>query len=156
MQNRYPEAAVRHYRDGVILHQADRYDNAMCHYAFAAECAIKAFRTQLYKFYAARNPSAPIIREILKVHKVDSTLISMTAYHELLGVLDPHFSLLTDTEGLPSVLFQEHPERRYGNDVSYTDTDLSTCEAYVGRLVRQVIAATIDGRLEYESERGAL
>lgn len=156
MQDRFPEAAVRHYHDGVILRQADRYDNAMCHYAFSAECAIKAFRIQLHQFYKIRNPSGPVVKEKLISHAVDSVMPSLIEYHELLGVLDPHFSLLIGVEVPPTILFQEHPVRRYGNDVNYTDIELSVCESFTSRLVKQVIAAALDGRLEYESERGTL
>lgn len=153
MRDHFPEATVRHYLDGVLLHQEGRYDNAMCHYAFSAECAIKAFRTQFLQVYKERTS---IIKPDSKFHKADSALISMTEYHEFLGALDPHFSLLIGTEAPPSILFQEHPDRRYKNDISYTDAELSECKAFANRFVQRVIDAVIDGRLEYESVRGAL
>lgn len=147
MQDRFPEAAVRHYHDGVILHQANRYDNAMCHYAFSAECAIKAFKMQFQQVYSVHSRDG---------HDVVPAWQSMAEYHELLGVLDPHLSLLIGIGAPPQVLFQEHPARRYRNDISYTEADLSECKAFTDRLAQQVITAAIDGRLGYESERGAL
>lgn len=147
MQDRYPEAAVRHYHDGVILHQADRYDNAMCHYAFSAECAIKAFKTQFQQVYVLHNQAT---------HNIAPAWKSMMEYYELLGVLDSQLSLLIGIGAPPDILFQEHPVRRFGNDVNYTDTELSVCKSFANRLVQQIIAAAIDGRLEYKSERGAL
>lgn len=147
MQDRFPEAAVRHYLDGELLHQEGRYDNAMCHYAFSAECAIKAFLQQFQQVYHFNNQAT---------HNIEPFLNYMTEYHELLGVLDPHLSLLIGTGAPPPILFREHPTRRYGNDISYTNAELSECKAFTGRFVQQVVAAAIDGRLEYESVRGAL
>lgn len=147
MQDHYPEAAVRHYRDGVILRQKGRYDNAMCHYAFSAECAIKSFWLWFRQVYGGKP---------LKSHDAASVLNNMMQYHELLGVLDPQMSLLIGTEAPPPVLFQQHPERRYGNDICYTDAELAACEAFADRFVQRVIAAALDGRLTYESVRGAL
>lgn len=147
MKDCFPETAVRHYLDGMLLHQEGRYDNAMCHYAFSAECAIKAFREQFQQFYHINGQMT---------HDIEPVLRYMTEYHELLGILNPHLSLLIGTGAPPSVLFLEHPVRRYGNDISYTDAELSACEAFTKRFMQQVIAAVIDGRLEYESVRGAL
>lgn len=147
MQDRFPEAAVRHYHDGLILHQRNRYDNAMCHYAFSAECAIKTFRWQFQQIYSVRSRTT---------HNIEPVLSYMTEYHELLGVIEPRLSLLIGTGSPPTVLFQDHPVRRYGNDVCYTDAELSECKSFTERLVRQVVIAAVDGRLEYESERGAL
>jgi hypothetical protein len=146
MQDRYPEAAVRHYRDGVILHQEKRYDNAMCHYAFSAECAIKAFEMQFEKI---KNPS---VRSRIS-HDVEPFWEALLTYNELLGIMDSRMSLIIGVEAPPPTLFYEHPTRRYGNDVSYTDVELSACKAFTARLVQHVIAAAIDGRLEYRSER---
>lgn len=147
MQDCYSEAAIRHYLDGVILHQSNRYDNAMCHYAFSAECAIKAFKTQFQQVYPVHSQAT---------HDISPALKSMAEYHELLGVLDSRLSLMIGIGAPPPILFQEHPGRRYGNDVSYTDAELSACKVFTNKLVQQVIAAVIDGQLEYESERGAL
>jgi len=139
----FPEATVRHYLDGQLLHQANRYDNAMCHYAFSAECAIKAFSEQLQK-------------HVKHTHNVEEILESLQSYHELLGILHPKLSLLIGIGEPPSVLFDKHPKRRYGNDVSYTAAELEACKEFASRLEEQVIAAAIDGKLPYESERGAL
>lgn len=40
MEN-YPNAAVRHWKDAVLLESGNRVENADHHYGFAAECAIK-------------------------------------------------------------------------------------------------------------------
>lgn len=147
MQDHFPEAAVRHYRDGALLHQADRYDNAMCHYAFSAECAIKAFNLQFQQVY---TPHKRVGHDVVPVWR------SMTEYCELLGVLDPRLSLLLGIGAAPDILFQDHPARRYGNDACYTDAELSLCGSFANKLMQQIVAAALDGRLEYMSERGAI
>ena len=147
MQDCYSEAAIRHYLDGVILRQSNRYDNAMCHYAFSAECAIKAFKMQFQQVYPVHSQAT---------HDISPALKYMAEYHELLGVMDSRLSLLIGIGAPPPILFQDHPGRRYGNDASYTAVELTACEAFTSKLVQQVIAAAIDGRLEYKSERGAL
>ncbi len=148
MQDHFPEAAVRHYLDGETLHHANRYDNAMCHYAFSAECAIKAFWMQFCNVYAGLTEN--------RSHDVKDTLESITTYHELMGIMMPQLSVLIGVDGPPPILFQEHPGRRYGNDVTYTASELEECKAFTGRLMQQIISAAIDGKLDYESERGAL
>ena len=147
MTDCFPEAAVRHYMDGSLLHQNDRRDNAMCHYAFSAECAIKAFMEQFRPFYTIHNP---------RTHTAEPMLEAMTLYNELLGILMPQLSLLIGISAPPAILFQEHPRRRYGNDVGYTADELSSCEAFAAGLVARVVDAALDGKLQYETERGAL
>ena len=147
MQDCYPEATIRHYLDGTLLHHSNRYDNAMCHYAFSAECAIKAFKMQFRQFYPVHSQAT---------HDISPALESIAEYHELLGILDSRLSLLIGIGAPPPILSQEHPGRRYGNDVSYTTAELSECEVFTNKLVQQVISAALDGRLEYKSERGAL
>lgn len=148
MQDCFPEAAVRHYLDATMLYNAGRYDNAMCHYAFSAECAIKAFREQFGQVYPGIH-SQP-------THQIEPILESMTEYHELLGVLVPQLSIFIGIGTPPPILFQEHPQRRYGNDVNYIESDLAECKVFTAELARQVVSAAIDGKLQYNSERGAL
>lgn len=149
MSDCYPEAAVRHYIDGTILYQNTRYDNAMCHYAFSAECAIKALWEQFRVVY-------PQLPPLNKSHSVEVDLASMITYCELLGLWDPRLSLLLRLDNLPSVLFTRHPERRYQNDIDFTDMEVISSEQFAAQLNRQIISAAIDGRLSYETERGIL
>ena len=148
MEDRFPEAAVRHWLDGKMLHQAHRYDNAMCHYAFSAECAIKAFRNQLLQAYTGKDGK--------RTHEVEPFWEALTEYYELMGILNPKLSLLIGIGAPPPRLFQDHPDRRYYNDINYTASDLAECEEFVTRLIQQVISAVIDGKLECVSEGGSL
>lgn len=142
MHDCYPEAAIRHYLDGTLLCQANRYDNAMCHYAFSVECAIKAFVKQFQQIYPVpyRNP----------IHDVTENLESLSTYHELLGILNPQLSLLIGVDAPPPLLFQDHPGRRYRNDLNYTATEINTCAEYTAQMTQQIISAAIDGKLNYQ------
>ena len=42
------EAAIRHWIDGIILDEKGEYDNAVCMYGFAAECALKKIMDMLH------------------------------------------------------------------------------------------------------------
>lgn len=148
MSDCYSEAAVRHYIDGGILFQNTRYDNAMCHYAFSAECAIKALWEQFRVVY----PQLPLD----KIHSVEADLVSMITYCELLGLWDPRLSLILGLDSLPPVLFEKHPGRRYQNDINFTDAEVISSEKFAAQLNRQIISAAIDGRLSYKTERGIL
>ena len=145
----YPEAAVRHYIDGRLLQQNNRYDNAMCHYAFSAECAVKAFIGQFEQVYTADfiDPQ--------NGHRVAENLQGMTDYHELLGILYPEISLFVGLGTPPPILFRGHPARRYWNDIKYTANDLAACESFAAQLSAWIVSAAIDGKLEYTMERDA-
>ena len=144
MQDHYPEAAVRHYIDGKLLHENNRYDNAMCHYAFSAECAIKALIDQLRQIYPAilNRPR----------HEVLEDWQSITDYHDLLGVLYPQISMLGGLGTPPAILFDGHPQRRYWNDKNYTSASLTACGEFVSQLSAWIISAAIDGKLQYDME----
>ena len=145
MADHYPEASIRHWLDGKTLHQASRYDNAICHYAFSVECAVKAFRDQFLQVYKGKDD---------KTHNAEPVWESLTAYQELLGILNPQLSLLIGIGAPPPLLFDGHPVRRYYNDSSYTADDLAECGEFVDRLIQQIIFAAMDGKLPYKSERG--
>ena len=120
----------------------------MCHYAFSAECAIKALWEQFRVVY----PQLPLD----KIHSVEADLVSMITYSELFGLWDPRLSLILGLDSLPPVLFERHPGRRYQNDINFTDAEVISSEKFAAQLNRQIISAAIDGRLSYKTERGIL
>ncbi|WP_406007235.1 hypothetical protein OG440_14350 [Streptomyces sp. NBC_00637] len=56
-EHHYAHAALRHYNDGVFLHDSARLPNADYHYGFAVECALKSL---LLRFTpATMDPKKP-------------------------------------------------------------------------------------------------
>lgn len=144
-QDNYPEAAVRHYLDGVFLQQAGWYDNSLCHYAFSVECAAKAFAEQFWLVYPGSQGR--------KLHNVSDILKSISDYSEILGTLDSRLSLIMGVVKPPTTLFHDHPERRYSNDTNYHTTDVDSCREFTEIWLEQVVLAAIDGKLQYSNGR---
>ena len=136
LHDRYPVAAVRHFEDGALLHQHGRKDNAMCHYAFSAECSAKAFAELLHLSGRAQNHSAKALLE------------DISLFMELSGMLDPKFALLLGVKDVPALLFRGHPERRYGADGTYSSADLGESRCYAEKLINHVIEAVLNGQME--------
>ncbi len=135
-QDCYPIAAIRHFEDGVLLHRNGRKDNAMCHYAFSAECSAKAFAELLHLSGRAQN------------HDAKGLIEDIALYTELSGMLNPKFALLLGMNDVPAVLFRDHPERRYGADGGYSDSDLRESGLYVEKLVNHLVEAVLNGQME--------
>lgn len=123
MADCYVVAAVRHFEDGKILHDRNRYDNAMCHYAFAAECCIKEF-IQHYNIQTKINK-----------HDVGSDLNKLQEYFELWGFLKPELYPLYGIFPPPDELFSGHPERRYWQDIPYAPQKVMDCRCFVESLM---------------------
>lgn len=130
MADCYPVAAVRHLIDADLLYTQHRMDNAMCHYAFAAECALKAF---------APNPPT--------IHKLDQLQDLVSAYSELLGLLHPKFALFLGTGNPPSALVRDHPKRRYFLDIDYTDAEMQQAQIFTRLLVDKLTNAVLNGQI---------
>lgn len=151
-------AAARHYSDGELLKEHKRNDNAMCHYAFSSECGLKAFLeiflnkdilfwseydlNKLGKVFL--NKKSSFIKKI-KIHDVDE----LWKYYNWLSLVVPDYALLTELESSPSVLFDNHPDRRYYDNQYYTDDDIESSRQYAKALLERLIACTIDGRIQY-------
>lgn len=127
MTDCYPVAAVRHLIDADLLYKQHRYNNAMCHYAFAAECVLKAF---------VLNP--PTIHTISRLQEL------ICIYTEL---LNPKFALLLGTGNPPQVLIDSHPARRYFSDIPYTNDEMQQAQLFTHSLVDKLIDAVLNGQI---------
>lgn len=134
MADCYHVASVRHLIDADLLYAQHRLDNAMCHYAFSAECALKCI---LNAFVS----KAPI------THNLDLLQDLVCAYTELLGLLHPKFTLLLGADTPPEALVQDHPKRRYFPDIDYTDTDMEQSQMFCHLLVQQMVDAVLNGQI---------
>ena len=132
----FSAAAVRHYTDGVYLLEHDRTDNAMCHLAFSAECVLKAF----WEGYQNK------FNNFQKVKEVHSMADFLQDYYWL-TIKNPSYALLTDLESIPSILFQDHPERRYFEDQIYTESEIEQSRLYAQSLLRRLLQCFLDGQL---------
>ena len=126
MADCYPVAAVRHLTDADLLYEQHRFDNAMCHYAFSAECVLKAL--------ASSPPTS---------HGIERLQDLVCAYTEL---LHPKFALLLGTGNPPQALVQKHPERRYFSDIDYTDDQMQQAQQFTHSLVDRLIDAELNGQ----------
>lgn len=131
-----PIAAIRHFEDGKILHEKHRYDNAACHYAFSAECAIKFFIELMMPGFS-NNIN----------HKIEETWPDI---QQVYGVLCGFFArtgvVLAKAE-LPEKLFQEHPTRRCHADGDYTQKEMDEMRQIVEQLSDEIVQAALDGKI---------
>lgn len=126
MADCYSVASVRHLIDADLLYAQHRFDNSMCHYAFSAECVLKAF--------ASKPPT---------IHKIDRLQELVCAYTEL---MHPKFALLLGTGNPPQALVRDHPERRYHEDINYTDAEMQQAQQFVHSLIDRLIDAELNGQ----------
>ena len=134
----YRVAAVRHFVDGCILHDQRRYDNAICHYAFSAECSIKAFQNQ----FAAYNH----LNLQRHCHSVTRSWEELQAYHEMFGLLNANLYPIYGIGLPPSALFEDHPKRRYGQDRTYTVDEVDKCKEFAQTLIECLVNAELNGQ----------
>lgn len=134
-KDRYPIAALRHYEDAIILHNEHRYNNAMCHYAFAAECAIKVFYEQMNMLSGLG-------------HKVTEAWEGIKICYTMMCTLSPKMGVLFGTLELPECLFEDHPGRRYYADRMYSDEDMMKVAIFTQRLIDQIVLDMIDGNIK--------
>ena len=76
-RDNYPAAAMRHFIDAELLKERGRYDNAMCHYAFSAECVLKS----LYELCSSRSGRA-------LNHGIAEVWEDIKQYYAALGMMD--------------------------------------------------------------------
>lgn len=134
-RDNYPVAAVRHFADAQLLWENDRKDNAMCHYAFSAECVIKA----MYGQFCTNHGTD------LK-HGVKSVLEDMIQYYAALRILDAKSDLILEYAAPPQRLFMRHPGRRYEADLPYTDEELRASHDFTrNELVKQLKQLLLGG-----------
>lgn len=144
------EAAVRHWIDGIILEEQKEYDNAVCMQGFAAECALKKIMEKV------RSIKMRDSDEIEKYKKGYSHLgeammrdiqIMLLVDMELLAILEPSCALKLSKMELPHILFQDHPERRYFRDGTYTKADAEDCRKAADSLIKEMMYMRVDGYL---------
>lgn len=131
----YPTAAVRHFCDANLLANNGRKDNAMCHYAFAAECAIKA----LYMAYQADDPRK-------YGHTMKQIWNDINLYYNVLAIMDAESGEWLGRMKIPEKLFCRHPERRYYKDIDYTDEEIGDSKYFTEQLIRKIVIQTLDGK----------
>lgn len=136
-RDNYPIAAVRHFADGKILHNNNRYDNAMCHYAFSTECAIKI----LYEVIQS-NGAAGIGHAAAKIWD------DIRQCFGILEVLDARTGVLLGQIRIPDNLFLRHPERRYEADLIYRITEVEDARVFSEQLVKEIVSEALDGKFE--------
>lgn len=130
MSDYYSVAAIRHLVDANLLYENHRFDNAMCHYAFSVECVLKAFL------------SAP-----LRSHQLNILQDLVCTYSELLALFHPKFMLLFGIEKIPPILVQDHPERRYFEDINYTEAEMQQVQIFTNSLVNKMTSAVLNGQI---------
>ena len=126
------EASIRHWIDGCILEENEEYDNAVCLQGFAAECALKRIMERLCVSSVIRKYSHSgdmLFQDIVMILAGDIGLTMM---------IDPGCVLRLSQIALPEILFQDHPERRYFKDGTYTKIDVEACRNAVGCLIREM------------------
>jgi hypothetical protein len=133
----FPEAAMRHFEDANILKDKQRYDNAMCHYAFSAECALKAILSASHSLKWGHN----LIKLNANLLQVISTSKGSLAF------FDKKFLMAVQNNSVPPKLAKDHPERRYFASQSYTETEIKEAEQYAKFLTDQIRQMVIDGFL---------
>lgn len=130
----YPAAAMRHFIDAELLKKRGRNDNAMCHYAFSAECVLKS----LYELCTSRSG------RVLN-HGIADVWDDITQYYAALGMLDAKTEIILSKETIPDKLFERHPERRYEDDIEYTESEVEQAGRFTGKLVHELVLGMLDG-----------
>ena len=133
----FPIASMRHYFDGTILQNHGRFDNAMCHYAFSAECWIKLM---LYHYLNVSFHRHDMMEDIM-AHLHD--------YYEMLGFANPELYPILKLSIPPEVLFDNHPDRRYWGDLPYSESQVSECQRFVESLMDNLVLAVLDGKVTW-------
>lgn len=134
MHEDYLVASVRHLQDAKLLHDNNRVENALCHYAFSAECAIKV----LYNWSSKQPPHSKLM-----AHDLTENWNCILDNLDTLCAFDPKFQLVCPTS-IPSKLFDNHPSRRYLDNYLCSELELKACEEYVISLHSQIISILLD------------
>lgn len=144
------EAALRHWIDGILLEDHGEYDNAVCLQGFAAECALKKI---MEKVLSVKMITSEKMEQYKKQYShwgeelLQDIQMMLLADTELLTILEPSSALrLSKTKLLP-ILFQDHPERRYFKDGTYTEEDARDCRKAADGLIKLMLRMRVDGYL---------
>jgi hypothetical protein len=135
MGDQYPIAAMRHYVDADILWQEGRWDNAMCHYAFSAECFLKTMYEEICS------------KKLGNRHSVEGEYQSMLDYYTLVCMTDVRTEILLGGVKMPEQLFEDHPVRRYMTDRIYTEETMAQVHRLTKIMMRELTEQLLDGRI---------
>lgn len=138
-QDNFPIAAMRHFTDASFLRDIGRADNAVCHYAFSAECFIKTFYEVICQADGVN----------LK-HKVENAYVDLVEMYSIVRMMDVRTDILFGQMQLPPKLFDNHPFRRYMKDIVYTDEEMNEIHNFIQKLMEELVLQAIDGRLKVE------
>lgn len=135
------EAAIRHWIDGNILEEQEEYDNAVCMQGFAAECALKKIMDMLH-----------VMDDVKKYNHFGGELFQdikmiLSGDIEMTTLIHPACGLRLSAILLPSILFQDHPGRRYFKDGRYIREDAEECRNAANRLIEEMVNMYLDGYL---------
>lgn len=138
-KDNYPVAAVRHFVDGTLLLNNKRTDNAMCHFAFSAECAMKTLYERL-----SDSPARGLS------HGTEKEWDNIMQYLDAIQILDAKVGNLMANTKVPEALFCRHPGRRYEGDIFYSQGELEASRKFTEELIRKIVMDVIDGRIQVE------
>ncbi len=135
------DAAIRHYIDGTILQGEECYDNALYLYGNSVECALKA----LLGCYLGENREDILKRKYgHKGGELFQDLYIFLVYDQSV-LLDPVLGLKLQGFMLPTVLFQNHPERRYARTGQFQQADVEAGRETGQFLLQEMIRQHVDG-----------
>lgn len=138
-KDRYVIAAIRHSLDGDFLAGQGRNHGAMGHYGFAMECFIKV----LYKKISLQNG-----RKIN--HDMDRIYKEIGTYYRYICFEDVKTDILFKTDRLPEKLTDGHPERRYWDDICYTQEEMQEVSMLMERIREEIVGQVLDGRINID------
>lgn len=135
------ESAVRHWIGGCILIENEEYDNAVCFYGFAAECALKAMMERINENSDVKKYGyfgGPLFQDMKMMLSADLASTVM---------MDPVWGLRLSDLSIPDILFKDHPKRRYFEDGIYTRADAEICQEAAKNLLSEMVSMRLDGYL---------
>lgn len=136
MNDNYLVASMRHYIDGTLLEKEKRWNNAMCHYAFSAECFIKIWYEHVSHQKGSRLS-----------HGVEKTFDDLAHYYSFIRMNDVTTDIMLGQTSLPTTLFENHPARRYWDDISYSKEEVQEARELVERMMQELVIQLLDGRM---------
>lgn len=139
MDENFYKAAIRHLNDGKYLAEDRRYDNAVCHYGFAAECALKSL---IGAFCDNKAIKAKYGHNVKRLYQ---DLYVYMANQAAASLLDPALGLKLAKTPLPPALFSGHPERRYASDGVFGAVESMACEYEADFLINEMIIQQLNG-----------
>ena len=137
-------AAFRHAKDANILYDQQCYDNAMYHYGFAAECAIKEIA---HRFGSSHTNDLKKYSHYMDALLLDEQFFDIMS--QSIAFLSPALLLGIDALHVPPILIDGHPERRYFPDDSYSQVDCQQVRPYIQDMINFLTRELLDaGELE--------